>query len=228
MEQAALIDSMLKSAISHKATLDTFRRDVKDNTIQIAEKSKRLEELNELTRVTDWSCNYLDTLIKEESGKFIKRLNELLDYAIKTIFDDCDYSVEIRVSDNSRATIHLVYDDAEGNHLEPDIQQCGGGIRSAIGSILQVFFILHYRTEKILLVDEGFSQISSRYLDNFFGFLEELATKNGLKVLLITHDERFLSYANACYEVKNGKATLVESRQKGDSADGSDSADITA
>jgi hypothetical protein len=201
---------VVRKAISHKATLDTNRKDVKDNTILISKREEELKNVNEIYRVTKWSYSYLDTLVKEESGKFIKRLNDILDYGVKTIFYDCDYSVEIRVSDNNKATIHLVYDDDEGNKLEPDIQSCGGGIRTVIGLLLQVFFIFHYRVEKIIMIDEGLSQVSSQYLPNLFSLINELAVKNGMKILLITHDNRMLPYGTSHWEIQDGKAIKVE------------------
>lgn len=205
------IDEMLQKAISHKAKLDSNRKDVKDNNIMIADKSKELKSLNEMSRITKYSCEYLDVLIKEESGKFIKKLNAILDYGVKTIFFDCDYSIEIRVSDKDKATIHLVYDDPDtGVKLEPDIKNCGGGIRTAVGCLMEIFYILFFRTEPILFVDEGFSQLSDIYVPRMFGLLNELALKNDFRLLLITHDQRFIQYANKRYEIKNGKAIEIE------------------
>ena len=215
------IEEMLQRSISHKAKLDASRKDVKDNNIMISEKSKELKNLNELSRITKYSCNYLDTLIKEESGKFIKKLNAILDYGVKTIFFDCDYSVEIRVSDKDKATIHLVYDDTDtGVKLEPDIKNCGGGIRTAISTLMQVFYILYFRTEPILFVDEGFSQLSDIYVPRMFGLLNELALKNNFRLLLITHDQRFIQYANKRYEIKNGNAVEIELGEEVESYEG--------
>lgn len=200
---------LVRKTISHKATLDAYRKDVKDNSILIQKKEEELANVNEIYRVTKWSYSYLDALVKEESGKFIKRLNEVLDYGVKTIFYDCDYSIEIRISDNNRATIHLVYDDEDGNKLSPDIQSCGGGIRTVIGILLQIFFILLYKVEPIIFCDESLSQISSDYVSYTFGLIGELAKKNGLKILLITHDERFIKYADKHYEISDGHAIEV-------------------
>lgn len=203
-------DEVLRKAISHKATLDASRRDVRDNTILISKREDELKNLNEIYRITKWSYSYLDTLVKEESGKFIKRLNSILDYGVKTIFYDCNYSIEIRVSENNKATIHLVYDDEEGNKISPDIQSCGGGIRTVVGVLSQIFFIFHYRVEKVIFCDESLSQVSSQYLPNLFSLINELAVKNGLKILLITHDDRMLQFASKRYTVENGRAVEVQ------------------
>lgn len=217
---------LVRKTISHKATLDAYRKDVKDNSILIQKKEEELANVNEIYRVTKWSYSYLDALVKEESGKFIKRLNEVLDYGVKTIFYDCDYSIEIRISDNNRATIHLVYDDEDGNKLSPDIQYCGGGIKTVIGILLQIYFIFHYKIEKLIMVDEGFSQVSSIYLPNLFSLINELATKNGLKILLITHDNRMLPFGVRQYEIEDGKAILVQNMSEGGISDECDSVGI--
>ena len=201
---------LLQKAIAHKAIVDSAKRDIENNKIQINKRQESLQSLNVLKKDTEFSYDYLDTLVKEESGRFIRHLNNILDFGVKTIFDDCDYSIEIRVSDNSKVTIHLVYDDENGNKLDPDIKNCGGGIRTVVGCLAQVAFITHYRLEPVLFIDEGLSQLSSQYIPNFMELLNQMAIKNGLKVMLITHDDRFTQYATRHYEITKGKATLIK------------------
>lgn len=207
-------NDVVRKAIAHKATLDTNRRDIKDNTIIIEKRQKELDELNALYKVTKEAQAYLDTLVKEESGKFIRRLNDVLDYGVKTIFYDCDYSIEIRTTDESKITIHLVYDDDSGNKLSPDIRSCGGGIRTVCGILMQIVMISHYRVEPIIFIDEGFSQVSSEYLPYLMTLLKELAKKNNFKILLITHDDRMLPYADKRYIIENHVSREVEVKGK--------------
>ena len=42
------------------------------------------------------------------------------------------------------------------------------------------------------------------------GLINQMAIKNGLKILLITHDDRFTSYAVRHYEVNKGVSKLLE------------------
>lgn len=213
------IEELLEKAIAHKAYLDSCTKDIKEMTLMSSKKQEELSNLNELYRITSYSSSYLEGLIREESGKFIKKLNDILDYGVKTIFYDCDYSVEVRVSDNNKATIHLVYDDENGNKLSPDVQQCGGGIKSVIGCISQIFFLFYYHVEPVLFMDESLSQISSQYLPHVMDLINELAKKNGLKVLLITHDVRMLAYGAKQYEISDGKALLVQDSTGGEFID---------
>lgn len=201
---------IVNRAISHQAVIESSKRDVRDNLIRIDEENKKLETLLHEHDVTKFSHKYLDTLVKEESGKFIKSLNDMLNFAVRSIFNDRDYSIEIRVEEN-KATIRLKYTDDEGNKIDADIKDCGGGIKSVIGMLMQIHTLYKYRAEPILFLDESLSQISAEYLGNMLGLLNELATKNGLKILLITHDNRFIDHESIInrYEVKDGLAKKV-------------------
>jgi hypothetical protein len=208
--------SIIRRVIEHKAMIDSAKKDIANMSYAISTKSDSLKELNNLKNISEFSFNYLDVLVKEESGKFIKHLNNILDFGVKSIFDDCNYSIEIRVSDSSKATIHLVYDDENGVKLEPDIKNCGGGIRTVVGCLSQIAFITHYRLEPVLFIDEGLSQLSSQYIPNFMELINQMAEKNGLKILLITHDDRFTSYAVRHYEVSKGNTKLLRGGELGE------------
>lgn len=202
---------LLKEAMIHKGKLDTYRKDVANNEILLKRKDEELQQLLHQAQITKISAMYLDRLIKEESGKFIQNLTRILEHGVKTIFFDCNYSAEVRVSEEGKsASIHLIYDDEDGNHLEPNIKDCGGGIRSVIGALLQIFWIFYYKVEPIIFIDEGLSQISSQYVGPFMGLIGELAEKNNFRILLITHDTRLMGYANKSYEVKNGLVKEIE------------------
>lgn len=201
---------VLNKAISHKAKLDNIQKDFDDNLSKINKFQEDLKTLNACYTTTSTAHEYLESLIKTESSRFIKKIRDILDYGVKTIFFDEEYSIDIRTEDTN-TTIHLVYTDKLGNIISPDIKHCGGGVRTVVGVLLNLFFIFHYKTEPIIFVDEGFSQVSSIYIPYLMGLLQELSDKNGLKILLITHDMRIMSYADKVYEILDGKAYLRKS-----------------
>lgn len=200
-------DTLFENATKVFNHLEFLQNEIEKNNKEISKNEQQLAKLNEYNINLQIAQNYLDLLIKQESNIFIKNINEILNYGIKTIFDDCDYSIEIQIdNDANKAVIYLVYSDENGNKISSDIQQCGGGIKTVIGVLLQIFFIVHYELEPILFVDEGFSQVSSQYLPNLFSVIQEVTKKNGLKLLLVTHDTRILEYADKHYEIQNGTA----------------------
>lgn len=202
---------LVNSAIAHQAVLKQSDRDIRDNNIRIEEEQRKLNNLINENKLTKFSYEYLDKLVKEESGKFIKNISDMLNYAVKTIFFDCDYNIEIRTEDN-RTTIRLRYINDDGQQVDADIKDCGGGVRSIIGCLLQCFFLMKYKAEPILFLDESLSQISNAYLPVFLELLDELSKKNGLKILLITHDVRLENASTVVnhYRIEKGYAIQEE------------------
>ena len=201
---------VMSKAISHKSKIDNAKMDYEDNLIRIEEKGDELYQLSDLQKTMEMSYACLERLINTESERFIKRVEGLVSFGLETIFFDEEYSCEIRLDSSNNATIHLVTKDDEGNRICPNIKDgVGGGIRTVVGIMLQVFFIFHTRSEPILFVDEGFSQLSDIYLPRLFAFLRELADKEDMKVVLITHDERIVPYADRVYKVDRGMSFLL-------------------
>lgn len=204
------ISALFLAAQKHKGFLDAAQQDADRLRGDLASREKLLQETIQKHDNMLWAYQYLDALVKEESNRFISHLQDVLNSGLKTIFDNRDYQANIVVEDNKRASIHLVYDDENGNRISPDIKDCGGGIRTVVGLLLQIFFLFHYNVEKILIIDEGLSQVSSEYLPNLFGLVDALAKKNHLKVLLITHDSRMTEYASRQYIVDGNSAKLIQ------------------
>ena len=197
-------------AQKHKGLLDGTKQDIVRIRQELDVKEASLKVMREHRADMEWAYNYLDALVKNESNRFIKELEELLNSSVQTIFAERDYSVEIVVEDNKRASIHLKYVDEDGNEISPDVKDCGGGIRTVIGIILQVYFIFYSDVERVIFVDEGFSQVSSDFLPQLFGLLDELCKNNGLKLCLVTHDSRIMEYADKNYVVENNRVKLVK------------------
>ncbi len=204
--------SALDRVISFQSVIESVKRDYLKNKKDIEDKTKDLETLNELIVNTQAGYSYLETLINEESTKFISKIQDLISYGISTIFYDKDYSCEISL-ENNQAVIWIIEKREENGQIvtiKSDIKKNGMGIRTVVGCILQFFFILHYEAYPVLFVDEGFSAISNNRMPYFMSFLLEFCKTNGLKVLLVTHDPRIVEYATQVYEVKDHKTTLLD------------------
>jgi DNA repair exonuclease SbcCD ATPase subunit len=205
------VSMLFNKAMQHKAKLENTLIDYNDTLSKIDKCQKDLLILNEMLKTTTIAHEYLEALIKEESLKFVRKIKDILDYGVKSIFFDEEYSIDIR-NNEDKTTIHLITTDEEGNKISPDIKDCGGGIRTVVGIMLQLYFIFHYKSERIIFIDEGFTQVSSIYIPYLMGLLQEMSEKNGLKIMLITHDTRFMSYADKVYEIIEGKSVLKKTK----------------
>lgn len=192
-------NSLQSSIISHNESLNKIKQDIQDldSNKALLEKSKP----------------YIDDIIDKFSETSLKKLEELLTLGVSRIFQDRDYSVEIKVSEKRSAKCAELYlIDAGKSFLMRD-SSVAGGILVVVGFLIQVFYVANLDVSKTLFLDEALSNISTQYLDNFFSFVKELSEQIGLTVVLITHDNRFLEYADRIYKVNNGVYSLEKDKR---------------
>lgn len=175
--------------------------------------SEEYKTLTENVTLLERSKPFIDDLIDKFSESSLKKLEDLLTLGLSRIFYDRDYRVEIKVTEkrsNKCADIYLI--DSGHSFLMKD--SCvAGGILVVVGFLIQAFYVANLDVAKIMFLDEALSNISTQYLDNFFSFVHELSVQIGLSVVLITHDTRFLEYADRLYKVDKGVYTLEEKKE---------------
>lgn len=146
-------------------------------------------------------------------GQSLEDLEKLLTKALKYIFHDKQYSLQLRSSDSRGKSLIIGLVDASFDPpLELDASTSTGmGVRTVISAIIHVFFILaDLKQLNILCVDEGYNKISSDYMDRFMEFLGMLCQDKQFAIVLITHDQRVLPYADRVLSVSDGVVSSVE------------------
>ena len=183
-------------------------------TVQSIEQlSKEYTALVDNRTLLDRSKPFIDDMIDKFSESSLKKLEDLLTLGVSRIFQDRDYKVEIKVSEKRSAKCAELYLIDSGHSFLMRDSCVAGGILVVVGFLIQVFYVANLDVAKILFLDEALSNISTQYLDNFFSFVKELSTQIGLTVVLITHDTRFLEYADRLYKVSGGVYTLEQVKQ---------------
>lgn len=174
------------------------------------ELGKEQEALTNNKILLEKSKPFIDDLITKFSETSLKRLEDLLTLGVSRIFQDRDYKVEIRVSEKRSAKCAELYLIDSGHAFLMRDSCVAGGILVVVGFLIQAFYVANLDVAKVMFLDEALSNISTQYLDNFFSFVKELSEQIGLTVVLITHDNRFLEYADRLYKVNNGVYTLEQ------------------
>lgn len=206
--------SLRDRAIRLNSLKDSSYKTYKNSEAKYIETAEKLLQAKEKVLVQEASIKVLREIIDIMSKEFIDSIVDLMTYALQTIFYDMDYSVKIllKESRNSKqAEILLVDKKEDGSIIESPIpDNCGGGITSVLGLVLQVFFIQYFKLNKILIIDEGLSQISNAYIKPTMEFMKTLSEQRDFKFMFICHDPRFIKYADYQYEMVHGKLKEVD------------------
>lgn len=188
--------------IELKQKLDFLENIKNSNTQKFSQYKSELDNLNtelqDLIIEKQFYKNAIDVIYERS----IKELKDLLNSALKTIFIDRNFEADIILSDKRGKSLQLVLlEDGHRMNLKRNTPM---GIITVVSCILHMYY-LQCKNSKILMLDEKYSAISEEYVEAFFEFLSQMCKKLGFIIILITHDKRFLQYADKRYILNRGE-----------------------
>lgn len=129
-------------------------------------------------------------------------LEKLIDNCLQSVFIDEDYKIDIRSSSRgSERTAEFWVND--GLSINP-ISECGDGLNAVVSFVIRIYTILKTKSKRIIIVDEGFSNLSPQYLDPLMGFFKMLVKDFQFKFLLISHHSLLQETGFKKFEVYDG------------------------
>jgi len=181
---------------------DTQSRDkLKEDQIALAAHQEVLQDAIANTKV----------LIDKLSINTVRSIESFVTQALRTIFFDRDYSFEIRTSDKRNTKYAELYLKEGDNEFSIHNSLIAGGVLTVIGWLLQIYHLNKLRRAPIIFTDESLTAISAEYRPNFFQWVSRLAEVKGLMIVLVTHDNALMEYADRTYYVNLGNIKEVTS-----------------
>lgn len=198
-------------AITGKSNIEMLRSQHEQTVTDYANLSQELKDLIKKEHNYELAVDLMKKLVEGMSRSQITHLEALINSALSTIFYDRQYSVELVVTElrntnNLQILLNEVLDD--GQVIKTKLDDNGFGVKSIIGFILQVYFIIYYKQYPILFLDEAFTQLSKQYLPYLKSLINDLASKYGFTFVLVTHDRDIMELADRTYLVDKGKVSL--------------------
>lgn len=138
----------------------------------------------------------------------LKELEDTINLGLNYIFYDKSYKIRFEISTSRNKTLILYKEDLDKGTKTSLKRGSGAGVRSIVSFVLLVYYILAKNSYPIVFLDESYSEVSSEYIERFFIFIQSLCKSKSLKVVMITHDERFINYADKTYRIADGEIIL--------------------
>lgn len=203
-----MYSSLKNRAISNISTINTYKKQLSEVSFNLGELQNKNSETKERVELLTKSLDVMKLCISKLSETHINHLNELVNSMLKQVFDDRDYEIEFRLSDTKNGknlNIYLKDSTESGDPVITEIHDNGGGVQTVVGFILQVYFIIYFKQEPILFLDEQLSALSKEYIPNLCEFMDKLTKEYGFIFVAVVHDERFKEYATNLYTIQQGK-----------------------
>lgn len=201
-------NSLYHKAIQLKSKYETLENQYQQTLQEKVDLTNQMKDKLNKQMIYEDAISYMKEIIDVLSRSHIDHLESLLNSAVSTIFYDKNYRVEFEISEyrNSNClNIYLIETLIDGTEIKTDIKDNGFGIKTIIGFVLQIYFILYHNLAHILFIDEAFSALSSQYLPYLRSLLTSLKEEYDFIFVLIAHDERLIEIADSTYEVKDGE-----------------------
>jgi DNA repair exonuclease SbcCD ATPase subunit len=186
-----------------------FQESIAD--LQTRNKSLELEvkKFIELRDTVDESAlmykKAVDIIYETSVGDLKNTLNNALQY----IFYNKNLEIDICIEDKrGTKTLSFILKDIDSD-LEVDLKDgVGNGVRTVLSAIISLFYILN-NNSNLLILDEQYSKLSGEYVEKFFTFIKKVCNRREVILIMITHDDRFVPYADRTYYVVDGNVSEV-------------------
>lgn len=183
-------------------TLHKHKQSNDNNLVALNQQAIDLtDELAEIIEERQYYKKAVDVVYERS----VQELKDILNSALYTIFgEDTNYTIDIELSDKRGKSLQFkAYQDGKPVNLKTGT---GMGEKTVISAILHMYY-LQCKNSKILMLDEAYSAVSEEYVPAFFEFLHQMCEQLQFKIILITHDKRFLQYADKTYRITSGVVT---------------------
>ena len=198
-------------AITKKSNLELLVNQHEQTKLERTNVANELEQLIVKENQYEKAVDLMKKIIEGMSQSQINHLETLINSSLETIFFDRNYYVELKVTElrntnNLQILLNEVLED--GQIVKTKLEDNGYGVKSIIGLVLQIYFILYYHQYPILFMDEAMTNLSKQYLPYFKSLINDLAEKYGFIFVLVTHDRDIMELSDRTYFVEKGKVTL--------------------
>ena len=198
-------------AITKKSNIELLLAQHEQTKKDREQASLDLKELIAKENKYEKAVDLMKKIIEGMSQSQINHLEALINSALETIFFDRRYFVELVVTElrNTNNLQIILNEVTEDNQvIKTKLEDNGYGVKSIIGFVLQVYYILYYKQYPILFMDEAMTNLSKQYLPYFKSLINDLAEKYGFIFVLVTHDRDIMSLSDRTYFVEKGKVEL--------------------
>ena len=198
-------------AITKKSNIELLIKQHEDTIKEKEQASLELKNLISKESQYEKAVDLMKKIIEGMSQSQINHLESLINSALDTIFFDREYFVELQVTElrnTNNLQIILNEVNSDGELIKTKLEDNGFGVKSIIGFVLQIYYILYYKQYPIMFMDEAMTNLSKQYLPYFKSLINDLAEKYGFIFVLVTHDRDIMDLSDRTYFVEKGKVTL--------------------
>jgi DNA repair exonuclease SbcCD ATPase subunit len=141
----------------------------------------------------------IKTWLEDSLQSNVDSISELATGGLHNIINDQELYFKIKQEQKyNRVAMRFVIGE---NGIEGDpVDSFGGGSVLVVSLILRLAIMARMSMGNLLLLDESLSALANQYVPACATFMRRLSEQTGINILMVTHNEEFMSNAHKAYE----------------------------
>jgi len=179
-----------------------FKKQIADSEQAIRENVRRLGCIKDTLQI-------IEGIALEKRNGIKQGIENIVSESLKTLYGE-DYSFEMTYTEKaSRSCLEMrVLRQTEAGVVKRQMDGFGGGVSDSISVPLRMMVLKGSDTGDILILDEAFKHVDGEMIDRVGEFLKIISEKLGIQIILVTHHERLLEYADRGFELRNTNGSV--------------------
>ena len=171
----------------------------------LEKKETRISECKTLLDTAKESIQVIEDIANSRRETVRKNVEAVASEALHLIYGP-EYKMELvyKVRHN-RANVEIeVVKDTPDGEIRREMDGFGGGVADTVAMPLKLLVLIASgRTDKILLCDEAWKHIDTDRIHKVGEFIESLCKRLQMQVVVLSHHEIMMDYADNVYQITN-------------------------
>lgn len=164
-------------------------REEKENNLKAI--NKALSELNIKQDIGRIAAEMAKRVYDQRVAKFIDSLENIVSYGLTKVFDK---SYTFKIEYKSNGIKFQLASDSTGDEYTDIVSAHGGGCVQLCAFLLHIYALVHSKADKVMMLDEAFSQVSKEYKQALATLITELSEQMGFQFIMVSHDFELMEY----------------------------------
>ena len=191
-----LLRKRAESVRTKRQLLEENRQNYKDELKQLRHDKKVLKRVEELYKY----------LLDRYVNQYAESISGIVTEGLSSIFHDQDLEFGIEVS-QKHGKVWVEFLTTKGAKTASALDSFGGGIVAVESLLLRILILLKTGLARYLILDESLASLSSEYVENCGNFVRKMCSELDVDLLLVTHNQDFVEYADTAYKAKPVRVT---------------------
>jgi hypothetical protein len=159
---------------------------------------------------------FLETVAVSRRSSLKQQIEQIVTEALQIVYGN-ELTVELQYDvKNGRSFVDIrIIKDTPAGKVSRTMEGIGGGVSDTVSVPLRLLVLLASRTtDKVCILDEAYKHVDLERVERAAGFIQEIASRLGIQIIMSSHHEAMLEAADTVHTVSETTGLSAVTRTK--------------